>query len=85
MSSQIKILEIKTFASWKYKSDADNCGICRYDLCNNCIHCEGEGSCPVVRGVCGHIFHEHCIGKWVAHKNKCPIDAKVWENEKMGE
>ena len=39
------------------------CGICQNDLCKNDDRC---------RLLCGHTFHEGCIGLWFEHYSICP-------------
>ena len=38
-------------------------------------------SCPAVFGTCTHVFHMHCLLKWLeteSSKNCCPMDRKTW-------
>ncbi|GAA5886750.1 hypothetical protein JCM16303_003301 [Sporobolomyces ruberrimus] len=60
----------------------DVCGICRvaYDGC--CPDCKIPGdSCPPIWGECTHVFHMHCLLKWLAtesSKQQCPMDRRPW-------
>ncbi|GAA6016382.1 hypothetical protein JCM11491_002392 [Sporobolomyces phaffii] len=62
--------------------DEDVCGICRvaYDGC--CPDCKVPGdSCPPIWGECTHVFHMHCLLKWLAtesSKQQCPMDRRPW-------
>ncbi|GAA5902584.1 anaphase promoting complex subunit 11 [Sporobolomyces salmoneus] len=62
--------------------DEDVCGICRvaYDGC--CPDCKIPGdACPPIWGECTHVFHMHCLLKWLAtdsSKQQCPMDRRPW-------
>ncbi|KAH8829194.1 anaphase-promoting complex subunit 11 [Flagelloscypha sp. PMI_526] len=66
------------------------CGICRnpYDGC--CPSCKMPGDdCPLIWGECSHVFHMHCLMKWLstgASKQQCPMDRRPWSTaaRKMG-
>ena len=34
---------------------------------------------PIVRGKCGHVFHNSCMNKWRRKKDVCPIDNGFWD------
>ncbi|GAA5937790.1 anaphase promoting complex subunit 11 [Sporobolomyces koalae] len=62
--------------------DEDVCGICRvaYDGC--CPDCKLPGdTCPPIWGECTHVFHMHCLLKWLdtdSSKQQCPMDRRPW-------
>ncbi|KAF8318778.1 RING/U-box [Clavulina sp. PMI_390] len=64
-------------------SEEDLCGICRvaYDGC--CPTCKVPGDdCPLIWGKCSHVFHMHCLLKWIntpSSKQQCPMDRQPWE------
>lgn len=62
---------------WCYNTFADECAICRDNLLNECSECAGNSvdnkNCVVVKGNCGHCFHNHCISRWLASKSSCPL------------
>ena len=35
-------------------------------------------SSPIVRGECGHLFHNTCINSWRKRRENCPIDTRQW-------
>lgn len=35
-------------------------------------------TCPIVRGQCGHIFHNDCINAWRKKRDNCPLDNQKW-------
>ncbi|ESL07696.1 hypothetical protein TRSC58_04611 [Trypanosoma rangeli SC58] len=37
------------------------------------------GECLIVWGVCNHVFHLHCISRWLRHRLQCPICGREWE------
>ena len=67
------------------------CGICRQAFDETCPDCLTPGDdCPPVWGVCLHMFHVHCIVKWIDSANdaqsgtheerrQCPMCRVVWE------
>ncbi|KAK2954223.1 putative RING-box protein [Blattamonas nauphoetae] len=67
-------------ASWKYTLLNDTCGICRNELQQPCIECQGEGKdqCHIQKGECQHAFHFHCLSRWLNKNNICPLCQKQW-------
>lgn len=66
----------------------DTCNICHCDLLSLCIVCEANMSnqtCRIVKGTCGHAYHAHCIKKWLAIRDVCPLDNKLWEHNATDE
>lgn len=65
-----------------YKIDAINslCIICRSHILSLCPVCEGEFTepCTATLGSCKHVFHTHCIRKWLSQSNRCPTDNSEW-------
>ena len=68
------------------------CGICRSAFDDTCPDCTTPGDdCPPVWGVCKHMFHMHCIVKWLESANdahhagtqeerrQCPMCRVAWE------
>lgn len=41
------------------------------------------GECAVAWGQCGHVFHFHCILRWVEQKSICPLCGQMWNLIKM--
>ena len=40
----------------------------------------------VVWGECNHVFHKHCIDKWLgSNKENCPMCRQKWVEQKEGE
>lgn len=69
-------------ASIKCYNDA--CAICRENNMTSCISCQLDSNfnCRSILGTCGHVFHEHCISKWIKDHPNCPICNQVWLNPK---
>ncbi|KAG8962631.1 hypothetical protein FRC03_003945 [Tulasnella sp. 419] len=61
----------------------DLCGICRVPFEGCCPNCKVPGDdCPLIQGKCTHIFHMHCLLKWIESstaKGLCPMDRRPWE------
>lgn len=62
--------------------DDDVCGICRLPFEAACPECKVPGDdCPLIWGECTHIFHMHCLLKWIStesSKQQCPMDRRPW-------
>ncbi|KAJ7611235.1 anaphase-promoting complex subunit 11 [Roridomyces roridus] len=60
----------------------DVCGICRVPYEGCCPSCKMPGDdCPLIWGECTHVFHMHCLLKWIgtpASKQQCPMDRRAW-------
>ncbi|KXN71841.1 anaphase-promoting complex subunit Apc11 [Conidiobolus coronatus NRRL 28638] len=89
---KIKIKSVQGVCEWKWKLDGNLysseddriCGICNFNFDLACPNCEAPGvNCGLLEGKCGHVFHHHCIDKWLTSdvgKGKCPLDRIEWEN-----
>ena len=69
---------------WNW-NHSDTCGICKnsiHDLCIECQISDTDNKCILSLGKCNHIFHHHCISKWIEIRDKCPLCQKYWELEK---
>nr|CAG8435445.1 8169_t:CDS:10 [Entrophospora candida] len=71
-------------AYWRWDvSNEEVCGICRnlFDGC--CPACRIPGDdCPLICGECTHVFHMHCLLKWLqteGSRGMCPMDRGTWE------
>ncbi|GAW06248.1 anaphase-promoting complex subunit apc11 [Lentinula edodes] len=62
--------------------EGDVCGICRVPYEGCCPACKVPGDdCPLIWGECSHVFHMHCLLKWIgtaASKQQCPMDRRPW-------
>ncbi|KAK4687598.1 anaphase-promoting complex subunit 11, partial [Tremellales sp. Uapishka_1] len=62
--------------------DDDVCGICRLAYESTCPDCKVPGDdCPLIWGECTHVFHMHCLLKWIdteSSKQQCPMDRRPW-------
>ena len=57
----------------------DQCPICRNNLLDKCIECQGSfKECKSILGCCGHGYHECCINKWCKTRYNCPCDNEEW-------
>ncbi|XP_058958007.2 anaphase-promoting complex subunit 11-like [Pocillopora verrucosa] len=70
-------------ATWRWVANDDNCGICRMAFDGCCPDCKIPGDdCPLVWGRCSHVFHMHCILKWLnsqLHQQLCPMCRQEWQ------
>jgi len=77
---KVTIKKLNILCEWKWDVDDDLCGICRNSFQGFCPDCKFPGDdCPPVWGACKHVFHMHCIVKWLQTKDTCPMDRLVWE------
>lgn len=68
------------------------CPICRNLLSEDCIECQATQNdtspqeCLIAWGKCQHVYHNHCINRWLEPKErrKCPLCNGEWEIEKLG-
>ncbi len=75
---QVELISLHAVAKWTWDVTDDCCGICRMSFDAFCTDCKLPGDdCPPVCGVCTHVFHMHCILKWVNTKDnaeqQCPM------------
>lgn len=74
-TGRIKIINLSPVGEWVFE-DSEKCRICR--LCKNtltskCIECKSkQQGCDVIRADCKHLFHYHCIQKWIKSNATCP-------------
>lgn len=78
-------------ALWSYDISVDNCAICRNHIMDKCIECQSvqeitniDENCNIAWGKCSHVFHMHCISKWLNTRQVCPLDNRNWEFKKYG-
>lgn len=81
-----KIISINSFILEK-NTACTECLLCRNKLDNVCNACAmnnitDPSQCPTVKGKCEHIFHKHCIERWLQRSNHCPHPGCkcIWEN-----
>jgi hypothetical protein len=39
--------------------------------------------CAIVKGVCSHVYHVHCIGRWCMQHGRCPMCNFPWADSKI--
>ncbi|CAD2212703.1 hypothetical protein AGDE_04111 [Angomonas deanei] len=39
---------------------------------------ELQGNCSIAWGTCGHLFHSHCMSRWLVSREACPLCGKRW-------
>lgn len=78
-------------ALWAYNLTVDDCAICRNHIMDKCIECQStqetsnrEENCIIVWGKCSHVFHLHCISRWLNTRKVCPLDNSKWELKRYG-
>jgi len=37
-----------------------------------------SSQCWVVWGKCGHVYHHHCMTRWLSERSTCPVCGKEW-------
>ncbi|KAJ2305436.1 ubiquitin-protein ligase Anaphase Promoting Complex [Coemansia sp. RSA 2706] len=80
---KVTVTRWRDVAGWLWDvPDDEVCGICRahFDAC--CPTCKIPGDdCPLIWGECSHVFHMHCLLKWLAAESsqqQCPMDRRPW-------
>ena len=81
---KVKLNKMSLVANWSWQlGDNDHCTICMNTFECACPQCKFPGDdCPPIEGQCGHIFHLHCIYKWLdSGTDKCPLDREIWKEK----
>ena len=81
---KVKLNKMSLVANWSWTLDNnDYCTICMNPFECSCPLCKFSGDdCPPIEGKCGHIFHLHCIYKWLENgTDKCPLDREIWKEK----
>lgn len=72
-------------SSWK--TETGICSICRNLVEGPCVNCQTTADitreCHLCWGKCGHVFHKHCIDRWIVAREVCPLDNQPWEQNKL--
>ncbi|ELR16583.1 zinc finger, C3HC4 type (RING finger) domain containing protein [Acanthamoeba castellanii str. Neff] len=80
---RVHIKKWHAIAAWHWDVHEDSCGICRMQFDTYCVDCKKPGDeCPPIWGKCNHIFHLHCILKWIQQQGAeahCPMCRQPWE------
>ncbi|KAJ1963735.1 hypothetical protein GGI12_001870 [Dipsacomyces acuminosporus] len=83
LTMKVTITDWRAVAGWRWDvPDDEVCGICRvaFDAC--CPECKVPGDdCPLIWGECSHVFHMHCLLKWLgteSSQQQCPMDRRPW-------
>ncbi|RHZ66645.1 hypothetical protein Glove_306g34 [Diversispora epigaea] len=84
---KVKIKSWNSVAIWKWDvPNEEVCGICRVAFDGCCSTCKTPGDdCPLIWGECSHVFHMHCLLRWLAtegSRGQCPMDRKAWVTAK---
>ena len=85
---KVKLNKMNLVANWFWQlGDNDHCTICMSPFECACPQCKFPGDdCPPIEGKCGHIFHLHCIYKWLdSGTDKCPLDRETWKEKTESE
>ena len=79
---KFKIIKNNRFAYWKWNlGHVDQCTICLLSFespCSNKDCNEYRNECPPSIGKCTHIFHLHCVQKWLITNTNCPLCRNPW-------
>lgn len=88
---RFRIKKWSAIAMWSYELTVDNCAICRNHIMDKCIECQtvqemtnNEENCSISWGKCSHVFHTHCISRWLNTRKVCPLDNRNWELKSYG-
>lgn len=76
------VTDATAVAIWSWNSSTETCAICHESLLSGCIGCGVYGSaarCDLTWSMCSHGYHTHCIKKWIAKRDTCPLCNAPWE------
>ena len=81
---RVKVFDLFSIGFLNLKNKYEFCLICRNKLLEHCIACVTSNdnveklSCSIICGKCNHMFHQHCISRWLITRNVCPVDNGTW-------
>jgi RING-box protein 1 len=84
-SKEFKVKKWNAVITWEWDTKNNICSICRNSIMIDCIRCQtmkNVSKCNPVWGKCEHIFHKHCIDRWLLTRYTCPLDDTKWEYQK---
>ncbi|RIB14442.1 anaphase promoting complex subunit 11 [Gigaspora rosea] len=86
---KVKIKCWNGVAVWRWDvPNEEVCGICRVHFDGCCPTCKTPGDdCPLIWGECTHVFHMHCLLRWLqteGSRGQCPMDRRTWGNFEIG-
>jgi RING-box protein 1 len=76
---EIEIEKFNVNLNYELTLNCDTCSICRNLLTENCIECNNDiKDCYAIVGKCNHLYHNHCIKKWMKTRKTCPLCNKYF-------
>jgi len=80
MLSPLVVRGVQATVLWEHDESAPACGICKQPLSAPCPECQATPgpSCAPSKGVCGHVYHGHCISRWLLERPSCPMCSAAW-------
>jgi RING-box protein 1 len=92
----VAIDELSLFGCWHRELTHDTCGICKNSLNEQAPlvtaadgtveHFAEEASGHgLLVGGCGHVFHSHCLVRWLERRAVCPLCNAAWTTQRRCE
>ena len=80
----LSIKSVNLRGTWNLETINEDCPICQCNIIESCVECSSNNKvdCISVMGECSHVYHLHCIERWIKTKNVCPLDNKEWHYKK---
>ena len=96
-SVTMEIHSVNALGYWSWNVQNETCAICRNTIMECCVNClasqerldsenptlslGNESRCPYQKGTCNHVFHQHCISRWLRTRFVCPLCNQEWSSQ----
>ena len=83
----ITVVRSTAVGVWSWGGGVQTCAICRNNIMERCIECEANSvqgdDCSIAWGECNHMFHFHCVSRFMKTRGRCPLCDADWEYKEI--